>query len=222
MKELSLPSAINPTPVPTPSTNNYAPKMGPKSRKPAFEGVGNRLLGMNYKRRCKPNGCHLFARTKACNTYSSSSSHKGNKGWGTIPLLYSSLFTRRTSWLVLQASSQHQGWAWTAHSFFHNRYVGRLYVKVYSKPMDIMPRLNELAGFLVDEELEYFDIRYHPSNCKRVNKDVMFYVNKSWDGDIIYFQKALKVGRGEEFRYPNIRSYIGSLYQLPKERYGGF
>lgn len=38
------------------------------------------------------------------------------------------------------------------------RYVGRLMVKSSSKPMDITGKLNEMAGFAPDEDLELFEV----------------------------------------------------------------
>lgn len=47
-----------------------------------------------------------------------------------------------------------------AHSLFScaTRYVGRLMVKSSSKPMDITGKLNEMAGFAPDEEIELFEV----------------------------------------------------------------
>ncbi|XP_076890783.1 ubiquitin C-terminal hydrolase 12-like isoform X2 [Bidens hawaiensis] len=38
------------------------------------------------------------------------------------------------------------------------RYVGRLFVKGTGKPTEILPKLNELAGFAPDEEIELFEV----------------------------------------------------------------
>lgn len=38
------------------------------------------------------------------------------------------------------------------------RYVGRLFVKGSGKPLEILPKLNELAGFSPDEEIELFEV----------------------------------------------------------------
>lgn len=38
------------------------------------------------------------------------------------------------------------------------RYVGRLYVKSTGKPVDILKKLNELAGFDPDEEIELYEV----------------------------------------------------------------
>ena len=38
------------------------------------------------------------------------------------------------------------------------RYVGRIFVKGSGKPLEILAKLNELAGFLPDEEIELFEV----------------------------------------------------------------
>jgi ubiquitin carboxyl-terminal hydrolase 7 len=38
------------------------------------------------------------------------------------------------------------------------RYAGRLLVKDTGKPIDILERLNEMAGFAPDEEVELFEV----------------------------------------------------------------
>lgn len=40
-----------------------------------------------------------------------------------------------------------------------HRYVGRLFVKGNGKPMDILKKLNEMAGFTPDEEIELFEVK---------------------------------------------------------------
>lgn len=40
------------------------------------------------------------------------------------------------------------------------RYVGRLFVKESDKPLDVLTKINELAGFLADEEIELFEVRF--------------------------------------------------------------
>lgn len=40
------------------------------------------------------------------------------------------------------------------------RYVGRLFVKGSGKPLDILSKLNELAGFSPDEEIELFEVNF--------------------------------------------------------------
>lgn len=43
--------------------------------------------------------------------------------------------------------------------FFYNiRYVGRLFVKGRGKPVNILAKLNEMAGFSADEEIELYEV----------------------------------------------------------------
>lgn len=42
--------------------------------------------------------------------------------------------------------------------FFFIRYMGRLFVKSSGKPTDILKKLNEMAGFAPDEEIELFEV----------------------------------------------------------------
>ena len=46
-------------------------------------------------------------------------------------------------------------------SFFHvSRYVGRLFLKSSSKPIEIIGKLNQMAGFDPDEEIELYEVRF--------------------------------------------------------------
>lgn len=38
------------------------------------------------------------------------------------------------------------------------RYVGRLFVRSTGKPLEILTKLNELAGFAPDQEIELFEV----------------------------------------------------------------
>ncbi|KAF3619336.1 putative isoleucine N-monooxygenase 1-like [Capsicum annuum] len=67
------------------------------------------------------------------------------------------------------------------------RYVGRLFVKESDKPLDVLTKINELAGFLADEEIELFEIG---------------------DGDIICFQKSIRNQCSEQYRFPEVPSYL--------------
>jgi hypothetical protein len=40
-----------------------------------------------------------------------------------------------------------------------NRYVGSLFLKASSKPSDIVQKLNEIAGFQPDEDIELYEVR---------------------------------------------------------------
>ena len=41
---------------------------------------------------------------------------------------------------------------------FRTRYAVRLFVKSYDKPSDILEKLNQLAGYAPDEEIELFEV----------------------------------------------------------------
>ncbi|TQE10837.1 hypothetical protein C1H46_003537 [Malus baccata] len=44
------------------------------------------------------------------------------------------------------------------------RFVGRLSLKSFTKPVEILTKLNQLAGFSLDDELEIYEVkRYHPN-----------------------------------------------------------
>lgn len=42
--------------------------------------------------------------------------------------------------------------------FCHARYVGRLFVKSSTKPIEILEKLNKMAGFAPDQEIELFEV----------------------------------------------------------------
>ncbi|GKE40237.1 ubiquitin carboxyl-terminal hydrolase 12-like protein isoform X2 [Tanacetum coccineum] len=76
-------------------------------------------------------------------------------------------------------------------------YVGWLCVNDTGKPIDILERLNEMVGFAPYEEIELFQ-EYRSGfdvQCLRVDKTLTFLAKKLRDGDIICFQKHLKVVR---------------------------
>ncbi|CAH8312564.1 unnamed protein product [Eruca vesicaria subsp. sativa] len=89
------------------------------------------------------------------------------------------------------------------------RYVGRLMVKNSSKPMDITGKLNEMAGFAPDEEIELFEeIKFEPCvMCERLDKKTSFKLCQIEDGDIICFQKLLG-NKETECRYPAVPSFL--------------
>ncbi|KAI6673932.1 hypothetical protein NL676_001838, partial [Syzygium grande] len=89
------------------------------------------------------------------------------------------------------------------------RYVGRLFVKSYGRPIEILPRLKEMAGFNQDEELELFEeIKFEPCvMCEYIDKKTSFRMSQIIDGDIICFQKA-RIDNENEFRYSNVPSFL--------------
>ncbi|KAL0709113.1 hypothetical protein Bca4012_016091 [Brassica carinata] len=89
------------------------------------------------------------------------------------------------------------------------RYVGRLMVKSSSKPMDITGKMNEMAGFSPDEDLELFEeIKFEPNvMCEHLDKKTSFRLCQIEDGDIICFQKHL-VKKEVECRYPAVPLFL--------------
>ncbi|PIA59785.1 hypothetical protein AQUCO_00400584v1 [Aquilegia coerulea] len=90
------------------------------------------------------------------------------------------------------------------------RYVGRLFVKGSGKPIEILPKLNEMAGFSPDEEIDlYEEIKFEPSvMCEPIEKKVTFRSSQLEDGDIVCFQKSLTAESGEEFRHAEVPSFL--------------
>ncbi|WCJ33065.1 Ubiquitin C-terminal hydrolase 13 [Euphorbia peplus] len=90
------------------------------------------------------------------------------------------------------------------------RYVGRLFVKSSGNPMEILSKINQMAGFSPDEEIElYEEVFFEPRvRCDHLDKRISFHASQIQDGDIICFQKSSPVGREEDFRYPDIPSFL--------------
>ncbi|KAK4480450.1 hypothetical protein RD792_013523, partial [Penstemon davidsonii] len=101
------------------------------------------------------------------------------------------------------------------------RYVGRLFVKADGKPMEIMPKLNEMAGFAPDEEIELFEeIKFEPNvMCERIDKKLSFRACQLEDGDIICFQKSLQGQSTEEFRYPTVPAFLDYVHNRQVVRF---
>ncbi|KAK7824509.1 ubiquitin carboxyl-terminal hydrolase 12, partial [Quercus suber] len=94
------------------------------------------------------------------------------------------------------------------------RYVGRLFVKGSGKPVEILPKLNEMAGFSADEEIElYEEIKFEPTiMCERIDKKVTFRASQLEDGDIVCFQKSPQVGSSDQCRYPDVPSFLDYVH----------
>ncbi|CAM0883473.1 unnamed protein product [Alopecurus aequalis] len=90
------------------------------------------------------------------------------------------------------------------------RYVGSLYLKASSKPSDIVQKLNAIAGFQPDEDIElYEEIKFEPCvMCEPVDTNVSFSSSQIADGDIICFQKRCSLDRMDQHRYPNVPSFF--------------
>ncbi|CAA0818763.1 Ubiquitin carboxyl-terminal hydrolase 12 [Striga hermonthica] len=90
------------------------------------------------------------------------------------------------------------------------RYVGRLFVKSSARPIEILEKLNEMAGFPLDEEIELFEeIKFEPSvMCERLDKRASFRLSQIEDGDIVCFQKRPPTDREQELRFPDVPSFL--------------
>ncbi|KAM1109325.1 hypothetical protein EV1_008836 [Malus domestica] len=91
------------------------------------------------------------------------------------------------------------------------RFVGRLFVKKSSQPVDILAKLNQFAGFPLDEELEiYEEVKFEPVvMCYRIVKMSSFQSNLIGDGDIICFQKSTPL---EMAIYPDVPSFLNYVH----------
>ncbi|KAL0299092.1 UNVERIFIED_CONTAM: Ubiquitin carboxyl-terminal hydrolase 12 [Sesamum radiatum] len=101
------------------------------------------------------------------------------------------------------------------------RYVGRLFVKGNGKPMEILKKLNEMAGFAPDEEIELFEeIKFEPSvMCEHIDKKLSFRGSQLEDGDIICFQKCPQGQNSEECRYPTVPAFLDYVHNRQVVRF---
>ncbi|XP_071690524.1 ubiquitin C-terminal hydrolase 12-like [Rutidosis leptorrhynchoides] len=90
------------------------------------------------------------------------------------------------------------------------RFVGRSFVNSLGKPIEILPKLNAMAGFSPDEEIEvYEEIKFEPTvMCERLERRASFRSTQIEDGDIICFQKLHKNGGAEKYRFPDVPSFF--------------
>ncbi|OWM78998.1 ubiquitin carboxyl-terminal hydrolase 12-like [Punica granatum] len=107
------------------------------------------------------------------------------------------------------------------------RYVGRLFVNSYAKPCDILGKVNEMAGFDPNEEVDlYEEIKFEPSvmwelfdraavMCKLIDRAASFRANQLADGDIICFQKSLVRG-AESCRCLTVPSFLAHIRGLQR------
>ncbi|KAM0883676.1 hypothetical protein ACQ4PT_031462 [Festuca glaucescens] len=94
------------------------------------------------------------------------------------------------------------------------RYVGSLFLKASNKPSDIVQKLNEIAGFQPDEDIElYEEIKFEPTvMCEPVDVDVSFSSSQISDGDIICYQKRCSLDRMDQHRHPNVPSFFEYIH----------
>uniref|UniRef100_A0A0E0F6V7 ubiquitinyl hydrolase 1 n=1 Tax=Oryza meridionalis TaxID=40149 RepID=A0A0E0F6V7_9ORYZ len=84
-------------------------------------------------------------------------------------------------------------------------FVGRLFVKALGKPSEILTKLNEMAGFVPNEE----EIKFEPNvMCEHIDKKATFRASQLEDGDIICFQKSPIPDSDTQMRYPDVPSYL--------------
>ncbi|MCO5606522.1 hypothetical protein L7F22_060710 [Adiantum nelumboides] len=90
------------------------------------------------------------------------------------------------------------------------RYVGRTFVKASGKPREILERLNELAGFSSNQEIDLFEeIKFEPNvMCEPIDKNTTFKSCQLEDGDIICFQKSFPHEEMPGYKYPDVPSFL--------------
>ncbi|GMI92284.1 ubiquitin-specific protease 13 [Hibiscus trionum] len=90
------------------------------------------------------------------------------------------------------------------------RYVGRLFVESVVKPIEVLSKLNKMAGYAADEEIDlYEEIKFEPSvMCEPIDKKITFQASQLEVGDIICFQKSLPVESTNQYRYPDVPSFL--------------
>ncbi|KAK4581875.1 hypothetical protein RGQ29_025152 [Quercus rubra] len=101
------------------------------------------------------------------------------------------------------------------------RYVGRFFVKSSGKPIEILEKLNQMAGFAPDEEIElYEEIKFDPCvMCEHLDKRTSFRLSQIEDGDIICFQKSAPLESEEECRYPDVPSFLEYVHNRQVVRF---
>ncbi|KAJ6827494.1 ubiquitin carboxyl-terminal hydrolase 12-like [Iris pallida] len=90
------------------------------------------------------------------------------------------------------------------------RYVGRLFVKALGRPLEILPKLNEMAGFPPNEEIDlYEEIKFEPNvMCEHIEKKLTFRLSQLEDGDIICYQKSPAPDSEDQYRYSDVPSFL--------------
>ncbi|KAK8942800.1 Ubiquitin carboxyl-terminal hydrolase 13 [Platanthera zijinensis] len=101
------------------------------------------------------------------------------------------------------------------------RYVGRLFVKASGKPVDILPKLNQMASFPPNEEIElYEEIKFEPNvMCEHIDKKLSFRSSQLEDGDIICYQKAGLLESEARGRYPDVPSFLEYVHNRQMVRF---
>ncbi|KAM0937163.1 putative ubiquitinyl hydrolase 1 [Dioscorea sansibarensis] len=90
------------------------------------------------------------------------------------------------------------------------RYVGRLFVKALGRPLEILAKLNEMAGFPPNEQLQLFEeIKFEPTvMCEHIDIKFTFRSSQLEDGDIICYQKNPYLMSDVRHRYQDIPAFL--------------
>ncbi|XP_039146207.1 ubiquitin carboxyl-terminal hydrolase 12-like isoform X2 [Dioscorea cayenensis subsp. rotundata] len=90
------------------------------------------------------------------------------------------------------------------------RYVGRLFVKALGRPLEILAKLNEMAGFPPNEQVQLFEeIKFEPTvMCEHIDVKFTFRSSQLEDGDIICYQKNPYVMSDVRHRYQDIPTFL--------------
>lgn len=101
------------------------------------------------------------------------------------------------------------------------RYVGRLFVKGTGKPLEILRKLYEMAGFEPNDEVElYEEIKFEPNvMCEHIDKKLTFRASQLEDGDIVCYQKVPQVESTEQCRYPDVPSFLEYVHNRQVVRF---
>ncbi|KAF7143337.1 hypothetical protein RHSIM_Rhsim05G0178500 [Rhododendron simsii] len=95
------------------------------------------------------------------------------------------------------------------------RYVGRFYVKADGMPVDILAKINRLAGFDPGEDIELFEEIHSEPNvrCDPVDKMVTFRDSQLGNGDIICFQISPEDESRGQCGHPNVPSFLEYVHR---------
>ncbi|GER31693.1 ubiquitin carboxyl-terminal hydrolase [Striga asiatica] len=96
------------------------------------------------------------------------------------------------------------------------RYAGKHHVNSMSKPTDILTKLNEMAGYAPDEDIDlYEEIKFEPHvMCELIDKRHTFRSSQLEDGDIVCFQKSLSAQARQQLRCPDVPTFFEHRYNL--------
>ncbi|CAA0841356.1 Ubiquitin carboxyl-terminal hydrolase 13 [Striga hermonthica] len=96
------------------------------------------------------------------------------------------------------------------------RYAGKHFVKSMSKPIDILAKLNEMAGYAPDEDIDlYEEIKFEPHvMCELIDKRFTFRSSQLEDGDIVCFQKSLSAQARQQLRCPDVPTFFEYRHNL--------